>query len=47
MNFIYIVLNNGVVDEVFTTREAAEAHRQNLAKKWNLTAIIEKELKVL
>lgn len=39
---VYIVLVNGHVDEVFLTREAAEANRKNRAMTWNITAILEK-----
>ena len=47
MQTVWIVLRNGKVDEVFSSKEAAEHHRKALTKKWNLTDIIEKELKVL
>jgi hypothetical protein len=42
---VWIVLKNGVVDEVFDNAPAAIAHRQNLIKKWNITKIIAKEVK--
>jgi hypothetical protein len=45
MNIIDIVLKNGKVDEVFFDREAAEDHVKNLNRKWNITEIIEKEVK--
>jgi hypothetical protein len=44
---IYIVVKNGKVDEVFSTREAAELHRKNLTKKWSLSEIVEREVKEL
>lgn len=44
---VYIVLKNGKVDEVFSNREAAELHRKNLVKKWNIAEIVEKEIKEL
>lgn len=42
---VYIVLKNGVVDEVFSTPEAAAAHKKNLLRQWCLTEIIVKEIK--
>ena len=42
---VYIVVKNGKVDEVFSTREAAELHRKNL--KWSIGEIVEKEVKEL
>ena len=42
---VYIVIKNGKVDEVFSSREAAENHRKNL--KWSLVEIIEKEVREL
>ena len=44
---VYIVIKNGKVDEVFSTREAAENHRKNLTKKWSLSEIVEREIKDL
>jgi len=44
---VYVVLRNGKVDEIFSNREAAENHAKNLNKKWNITEIIEKEIKEL
>ncbi len=41
---VYIVLKNSKVDEVFDNPEAAELHRKNAAKGWNLTKIIEREV---
>ena len=42
---IYIVLKNGDVDEVFSTREAAEHHARQLNRKWSITEIVEREVK--
>lgn len=42
---VWIVLKNGKVDEVFNSLEAAELHRKNLTRGWNLTDLIEKEVK--
>ena len=42
---IYIVLKNGNIDEVFSTREAAEHHAQQLNRKWSITKIVEREVK--
>jgi hypothetical protein len=39
---VYIVVNNGKVDEVFYTMTAAKAHADNLIKKWSIPEIIEK-----
>jgi len=39
---VYIVLCNGIVDEVFDSVEAAEHHCKQLTRKWNLTKIIER-----
>ena len=51
VNVIYIVLRHDKVDEVFTTREAAELHMKNVEGKtlrtWAPCKIIEKELKEL
>lgn len=47
MNVVYVVLRNGIVDEVFTNRPAAELHAKNLIKTWSLVSIVEKELKEL
>lgn len=44
---VWIVLRNDKVDEVFSTREAAEHHAKALTKKWAITEIIEKEVKEL
>lgn len=41
---VFIVMRNGKVDAVFDNRAAAELHRANLTKRWNLMVIIEKEL---
>ena len=42
---VYIVLKNGKVDEVFSNREAAEHHRLTLINKWNLSEIVECEVR--
>lgn len=44
---VWIVMKNGKVDEVFYDEEAALLHRKNLTRKWNLTEIISKEVKLL
>ena len=44
---VYIVLRNGKVDEVFSSREAAENHCKNITKLWGIPNIIEKEVKSL
>lgn len=45
MNTVWIVLKNDEVDEVFSSREAAEQHVKALINKWNRAKIVEKELK--
>ena len=45
VDMVYIVLKNGKVDEVFSSREAAKLHRKNLTKKWSLSEIVEREVK--
>lgn len=47
MMTVWIVLKNDKVDEVFYSEEAALLHKKNLTKKWNLTEIISKEVKLL
>jgi hypothetical protein len=42
---VYVVLRNGAVDEVFDNVSAAELHKANLLKKWNLVEIVQKVLK--
>ena len=44
---IWIVTRNGVVDEVFDNQIAALNHQKNLTNRWNITNIVEKELKSL
>ena len=41
---IYIVLKDDKVDQVFSTRQAAEHHAKSLNKKWSITKIIEREV---
>lgn len=45
MRTVWIVLRNGKVDEVFGSREAAQHHSKSLLHKWNLTEVVEKEIK--
>ncbi len=42
---VYIVMKNGRVDEVFSSKEMAEHHKKQLISKWNLVEIIEKQVK--
>lgn len=36
-----------MVDEVFSNKEAAVAHQKALKKKWGITDLVEKEVKVI
>jgi hypothetical protein len=45
MNVIYIVVVNDKIDEVFSSREAAELHIKN--QRWSICKIVEKEIKEL
>ncbi len=44
---VFIVEKNGKIDEVFDNLTAARHHRDMLTRKWNLTSIIEREVKSL
>lgn len=39
---VFIVIKNGEVDAVFSSRDAAENHKRNLTKQWSLSSIIER-----
>jgi hypothetical protein len=41
---VYIVLKNGMVDEIFDLYHCAVKHCEHLQKKWNITKIIERNL---
>ena len=44
---VWIVMKNGKVDAVFDTELAAVTHQKNLTRKWNLSAIVQKEVYTL
>lgn len=44
---VWIVMKNGKVDAVFDTEAAAEIHKKNAQRGWNLTAIVQKEVYTL
>lgn len=43
---VWIVLRNEKIDEVFDDEEAARFHARQLNKKWAITEVIEKEVRV-
>lgn len=44
---VWIVMKNGKVDAVFDTEAAAEIHKKNAQRGWNITAIVQKEVYTL
>ena len=44
---VWIVMKNGKVDAVFDTEAAAEIHKKNAQRGWNMTAIVQKEVYTL
>jgi hypothetical protein len=39
---VYVVICNGILNEIFTNRESADVHAENLLKKWNIVKVVEK-----
>ena len=47
MSKVWIVLRNSKVDEVFDNEKSAQAHAQMLTKKWSITSVIEKDVRMI